>query len=404
MNLTSLQNKRILVGITGGIAAYKSADLVRQFIKAGAEVRVVMTPAATEFITPLTLQALSGHPVSTSLLDESAELGMGHIELARWADLLIIAPATADFIARINAGMANDLLSTLCLATDATIAIAPAMNEKMWLNNISQTNLAQLKQKLPLIKQFGPAAGEQACGDVGYGRMLEPLELVELSAQLYSPQLLEGKKVTITAGPTQEAIDPVRYLSNNSSGKMGYALAQAAAVLGAQVNLISGPVALDTPAGVNRVDVRSAEQMLKAALEHSQQCDVFIGTAAVADYRPADVADQKLKKDGTVKGLTIELVENPDIIATIAQLENRPKKVIAFAAETQDLETYAQKKLIKKQVDAVVANDVSRTDIGFGSDQNEILWVSKTTQKTFGPASKLDVAQFIFEQIVNTDR
>jgi phosphopantothenoylcysteine decarboxylase/phosphopantothenate--cysteine ligase len=403
MTLTSLQNKHVLVGITGGIAAYKSADLVRQFIKAGAEVRVVMTPAATEFITPLTLQALSGHPVSTSLLDESAELGMGHIELARWADLLIIAPATADFIARMNSGMANDLLSTLCLATNATIAIAPAMNEKMWLNPITQSNLTQLKQKLPTLVQFGPAAGEQACGDVGYGRMLEPMELVELSAQLYSPKALEGKRITITAGPTQEAIDPVRYLSNNSSGKMGFALAQIAAKLGADVTLIAGPVALETPQGVTRINVRSAEQMLKAAIDHISDCDVFIGTAAVADYRPANIANQKLKKDGSNSGMTIELVENPDIIATVAQHKQRPKQVIAFAAETQNVQAYAEKKLHKKQVDAVVANDVSRSDIGFGADENEIIWVTESAQRPFGPASKLAVAQFIFEQIVNTD-
>lgn len=402
MKLASLNNKHIIVGITGGIAAYKAAELVRQFIKAGAEVRVVMTPAATEFITPLTLQAVSGHPVSTSLLDESAELGMGHIELARWADLLIIAPATADFIARMNAGMANDLLSTLCLATTAKIALAPAMNEKMWQNPITARNLASLNQLLPQLAQFGPAAGEQACGDVGYGRMLEPIELVELSAELFGEQPLAGKKITITAGPTREAIDPVRYLSNNSSGKMGFALAQAASQLGAHVRLIAGPVSFATPNGVERIDVCSAQQMLAAAEEHIAECDVFIGTAAVADYRPASVAEQKLKKDHNSDGMNIELIENPDIIATIAAHDSRPKQVIAFAAETQNVLQYAQRKLVKKSVDAVVANDVSRADIGFGADSNEIIWVSENAQLPFGPASKLEVAQFIFNQIITT--
>ena len=399
MSQSSLQDKKIIVGITGGIAAYKAADLVRQFIKAGAQVRVVMTPAATEFITPLTLQALSGHPVSHSLLDESAEMGMGHIELARWADLLIVAPATADFMARMNAGMANDLLTTLCLATNAQIAIAPAMNEKMWANPISQFNLEQLRLKLPQLQVFGPASGEQACGDVGFGRMLEPLELLELSSQLFGVKPLAGHKVIITAGPTQEAIDPVRYLSNHSSGKMGYALATAAAMAGAQVVLISGPVALPTPKGVTRINVRSAVEMLSASQSNLDDCSVFIGTAAVADYRPANAAEQKLKKDGSGADLHLTLIENPDIIATIAAHTNRPTAVIAFAAETQNVADYARSKLIKKAVDAVVANDVSRTDIGFGSDTNEILWVTNETTMPFGPANKALVAQFIIEQL-----
>ncbi len=247
----TLKDKRIIIGITAGIAAYKSAELVRQFIKAGAQVRVVMTESAKEFITPLTLQALSGHPVSSSLFDESAELGMGHIELARWADLTVIAPATADFIARFNAGMANDLLSTLCLATDSRIALAPAMNEKMWHNPATQANIASLKSKLPELLIFGPAPGEQACGDMGYGRMLEPVEIFELAAKSFGPMPLAGCKLVITAGPTREAIDPVRYLSNHSSGKMGFALAESAAQLGATVTLIAGPVSLPTPANVN---------------------------------------------------------------------------------------------------------------------------------------------------------
>lgn len=393
-----LKDKRILVGITGGIAAYKSADLVRQLIKAGAEVRVVMTPAACEFITPLTLQALSGNPVSRSLLDESAEMGMGHIELARWADVLLIAPATADFIARMNAGMANDLLSTLCLATSATIALAPAMNEKMWLNPITQNNLKQLQSQLPKLKIFGPAAGEQACGDVGYGRMLEPVELLELTAKLFQPAKLSGQHLVITAGPTRESIDPVRYLSNHSSGKMGFALAQQAAQLGARVTLISGPVALATPPGVERIDVTSAVDMLNAAEANINGCDVFIGTAAVADFRPETPAGQKLKK-GEQDLSALSLTENPDIIATIARHPNRPSHVVAFAAETQNLEQYARNKLAKKQVDGVVANDVSRQDIGFGSDQNEVLWVTADQAEGFGPAAKADVADFILEKI-----
>ncbi|MDX1340991.1 MAG: bifunctional phosphopantothenoylcysteine decarboxylase/phosphopantothenate--cysteine ligase CoaBC [Reinekea sp.] len=399
-----LQNKRVLVGITGGIAAYKSAELVRLFSKAGAEVRVVMTPAATEFITPLTLQALSGNPVSQSLLDENAEMGMGHIELARWADLLIVAPATADFIARMNAGMANDLLTTLCLATTATIVLAPAMNEKMWLNPVTQKNLASLQETLPQLQVFGPASGEQACGDVGFGRMLEPTQLFEMSMSLMQPsQSLLNQNIVITAGPTREAIDPVRYLSNHSSGKMGFALAEAAAQFGASVTLIAGPVNLPTPVGVRRINVTSADDMLCEALAQLDSCDVFIGTAAVADYRPAQTANQKLKKDGQGANLSLTLKENPDIIATVAQHPQRPDRVIAFAAETQNVADYARKKLTKKNVDAVVANDVSRQDIGFGADQNEILWVTASQTATFGPASKLDVARFILNQLTTMD-
>ncbi|EAR10861.1 bifunctional phosphopantothenoylcysteine decarboxylase/phosphopantothenate--cysteine ligase CoaBC [Reinekea blandensis] len=402
MEPLALRDKRILVGITGGIAAYKSADLVRQLIKAGAEVRVVMTPAACEFITPLTLQALSGQPVSRSLLDESAEMGMGHIELARWADLMLIAPATADFIARLNAGMANDLLSTLCLATQTPIALAPAMNEKMWLNPLTQANLSRLQSVLPTLRIFGPASGEQACGDLGYGRMLEPSELVQLTASQFQTPQLKGKHLVITAGPTREAIDPVRYLSNHSSGKMGFALAEQAARMGASVTLISGPVTLPTPAGVTRIDVTSAQQMLQAAEQSLTRCDAFIATAAVADYRPSESAAQKLKK-GEADLSRIELTENPDIVATIARHSMRPSRVIAFAAETQDLEAYAQRKLDKKQVDAVVANDVSRTDIGFGSDQNEVLWVTRDQSQPFGPDTKSAVATFILEQLMTLD-
>ncbi|GGX47535.1 bifunctional phosphopantothenoylcysteine decarboxylase/phosphopantothenate--cysteine ligase CoaBC [Saccharospirillum salsuginis] len=395
--MQTLVNKRIVVGITGGIAAYKSAELVRELMRAGAEVRVVMTDAAKEFITPLTLQALSGKPVHHSLLDEEAEMGMGHIELARWADLLLVAPATADFIARMAAGMGNDLLTTLCLATRAPIALAPAMNEKMWLNATTQANVQRLRDTYPDLRWFGPDAGQQACGDVGPGRMLEPEGLVELAAGCFAPGLLTGRRVVITAGPTREAIDPVRYLSNHSSGKMGFALARAAAEAGAEVVLIAGPVDLATPERVTRIDVVSAQQMYEAALARSPGADLFIATAAVADFRPAEDAAHKIKKQPGQSEMTLKLVQNPDIVAGVAGSDKRPACVVAFAAETQNVEDYARRKLSKKGVDWVVANDVSRTDIGFGSDSNEILLVGRDHSEPFGPAGKQQVARFLVE-------
>jgi len=395
--MQTLVNKRIVVGITGGIAAYKSAELVRELMRAGAEVRVVMTDAAKEFITPLTLQALSGKPVHHSLLDEEAEMGMGHIELARWADLLLVAPATADFIARMAAGMGNDLLTTLCLATRAPIALAPAMNEKMWLNATTQANVQRLRDTYPDLRWFGPDAGQQACGDVGPGRMLEPEGLAELVAGCFAPGVLTGRRVVITAGPTREAIDPVRYLSNHSSGKMGFALARAAAEAGAEVVLIAGPVSLTTPERVNRIDVVSAQQMYEAALSQSPGADLFIATAAVADFRPAEDAAQKIKKQPSQTEMTLKLVQNPDIVAGVAESADRPACVVAFAAETQNVEDYARRKLSKKGVDWVVANDVSRTDIGFGSDSNEILLVGRDHSEAFGPAGKHQVARFLIE-------
>lgn len=387
--MTSLANKQILLGVTGGIAAYKSADLVRRLQDAGASVQVVMTPAAQEFITPLTMQALSGNPVHTQLLDPEAEAGMGHIQLARWADLVLIAPATADFMARLTQGMGNDLLTSICLATAAPIAIAPAMNQGMWHNQATQTNLDTLiKRKIHI---FGPAEGGQACGDVGPGRMLEPLQLVDAAASLFTSGSLAGKKVVITAGPTREALDPVRYLSNYSSGKMGYALAQAAAEAGAETILISGPTQLATPPRVKRIDVVSAEDMHKASLAAAQGCDVFIAAAAVADYRPAQIAAQKMKK-GESETLTLSLVKNPDIVASIAALEPKPF-TIGFAAESENLLDYARSKLQRKNLDLVVANDISDNNIGFNSDNNAVTLVEKNTTTEISQRSKQQLAR-----------
>ena len=404
--------KNILLGITGGIAAYKSASFARLLIKNGYDVRVIMTASAQAFITPLTLQALTGNPVHIDLLDETAELGMGHIELAKWADLLIIAPATANTIAKLAMGIADDLLTTVCLATAAPILVAPAMNQQMWQHPSVKLNLQTLTDYDYEIIQ--PASGEQACGDIGEGRLPEPEQLLEyvqyfIAAQI-TPQVLAGKNVTITAGPTIEAIDPVRYLSNHSTGKMGFALAKACRNAGARVTLIvGGKVPLPTPLLVNRIDVLSAEEMLMTARQCASddicEChhdhdhdhphhdhahhhhhhdhdefgndievepvrtatDIFIATAAVADYRTRDVVPQKIKK--TQDQMSLDLVKNPDILATIAE-EFPEVFVVGFAAETQDIEKYARGKLDAKNLDMIACNDVSRTDIGFGSDDN----------------------------------
>ncbi len=367
----------ILLGVTGGIAAYKSAILVRRLKDAGFAVRVVMTTGAQAFVTPLTFQALSGEPVHTSLLDADAEAGMGHIELARWADLVLVAPASANAMARIAAGMADDLLATLILATQAPVLVAPAMNQQMWANRLTQRNLETLRDYG--VQVIAPGAGSQACGEVGAGRMPEPEDLVKLvqhyartgallEAAVPRPQILAGKHVVITAGPTREALDPVRYVSNHSSGKMGFALAEACRDAGAQVTLIAGPVSLTTPNGVTRVNIVSARDLLAASERIVEAgCDVFIATAAVADYRAEQVADQKIKKQGDT--LTIHLVKNPDIVATIARHPKRPF-MVGFAAETQHMETYAQGKLASKLLDMIACNDVSRSDIGFASDDN----------------------------------
>lgn len=388
--MSSLTNKRILLGVTGGIAAYKSAELVRRLQDAGASVQVVMTAAAQEFITPLTMQALSGNPVHTTLLDPAAEAGMGHIQLARWADLILIAPASADFIARLVHGQGNDLLTTLCLASPAPIAVAPAMNQGMWRNASTQANVEVLKQRK--IHIFGPAAGEQACGDIGPGRMLEALELVDAAAGLFISGSLAGKKVVITAGPTREAIDPVRYISNHSSGKMGYALAQAAAEAGAQTVLISGPTQLIAPERVKFIAVTTAEDMLAASLQEAQGCDLFIAAAAVADYRPAQIAAHKIKKIAEAETMLLELVKNPDIVATIAALEQKPF-VVGFAAESENLIAYAQQKLTRKNLDLMIANNIAATGIGFNSDDNAVTVIDQTQQQELTQRSKQQLAR-----------
>jgi phosphopantothenoylcysteine decarboxylase/phosphopantothenate--cysteine ligase len=377
-----------VLGVSGGIAAYKSAELIRRLRDAGAEVKVVMTPAAQQFITPLTLQALSGQPVHTDLLDPGAEAAMGHIELARWADLVLVAPASADCIARLAQGMANDLLTTLCLATKARLALAPAMNQQMWAAPSLQANLVVLRERGAAV--FGPAAGSQACGDVGEGRMLEAVELVECCAGLFETGALTGRHVVITAGPTREALDPVRYLSNHSSGKMGFALAAACVEAGARVTLIAGPVALATPERVSRVNVTSAEEMLAAAQKAVAAADIFIATAAVADYRPRAVAEQKIKKSADT--LTLELVRNPDIVATIAAREPRPF-VVGFAAETEKVVVHARDKLQRKQLDMIACNDVARADIGFQSDDNALTVLWPEGERVLEKASKAVIAR-----------
>jgi phosphopantothenoylcysteine decarboxylase/phosphopantothenate--cysteine ligase len=386
--LARLSHKRIVLGVSGGIAAYKSAEVIRRLRDAGAEVQVVMTAAGQQFITPLTLQALSGNPVHTDLLDPLAEAAMGHIELARWADLVLIAPASADCIARLAHGIANDLLTTLCLATKAPLAIAPAMNQQMWAASSLQANLATLSARH--VKVLGPAAGAQACGDVGEGRMLEALELAAACADCFETGTLTGRHVVITAGPTREALDPVRYLSNHSSGKMGFAIACACIEAGARVTLIAGPVNLPTPERLTRVNVVSALDMLDAALLASQTADIFIATAAVADYRPEAVAAQKIKKSSEM--LTLELVRNPDIVATIAAQEKKPF-VVGFAAETEKVLEHAREKLLRKHLDMIASNDVARGDIGFQSDDNALTIIWREGSQVLEKATKTAIAR-----------
>ncbi|MBW0296597.1 bifunctional 4'-phosphopantothenoylcysteine decarboxylase/phosphopantothenoylcysteine synthetase [Shewanella xiamenensis] len=404
MMSVSLITKNVLLGIGGGIAAYKSADLVRRLKERGFDVRVVMSQSAMEFITPLTLQALSGHPVSSSLLDPAAEAAMGHIELARWADLVIIAPATANLLARINAGMADELITTSCLATEAPIALCPAMNQQMYRNLATQANLASLQSRGYTL--WGPASGSQACGEVGPGRMLEPLEIAELASRFFATkdvyaeqesQPLAGQSVLITAGPTREAIDPVRYISNHSSGKMGFALAKAAADMGADVTLVAGPVNLATPEGVRRINVESAQNMLDAVMENVDNKDIFIGCAAVADYRVSDIATSKIKK--SAEEMQLALVRNPDILATVASLANRPF-MVGFAAETHDVETYARDKLKRKNLNMIAANDVSVAGLGFNADANALRVFWPQGSQDLPATDKLTLARQLLSLIV----
>ena len=397
--MQTLAGKKILLGISGGIAAYKCAELTRRLIERGAQVHVVMTHAAKEFITPLTMQAVSGHPVSYSLFDPAAEASMGHIELAKWADLVLLTPATADLIARMAAGMGNDLLSTLVLATDAPIAVSPAMNQQMYSNIATQENIATLSRRGMHI--WGPAAGEQACGDIGLGRMLEPMQLVGLCEQFFTDKPLQGKSILITAGPTREAIDPVRYISNHSSGKMGYALAEIAQAMGANVTLISGPVSLTTPQGSQRINVESALEMHQAVMDNAGKNEVFISCAAVADYRPETIANNKLKKTDDNESMTITMIKNPDIVASVAAMTKGRPFTVGFAAETQDVKQYALSKLKRKNLDMICANDVSLEGQGFNSNDNAITVYWHEGEQSLTLAPKQHIAQQILQIIAD---
>lgn len=394
MGSSDLTGRQVLLGVAGGIAAYKAADLVRRLGDAGAQVRVVMTENAARFVTPLTFQALSGHPVRLSLWDESAEAAMGHIELARWAQDILIAPASADIIARLAHGMADDLLTTLCLASAAPVYVAPAMNQQMWAHPATQANLALLRERG--IGVFGPAAGSQACGEIGSGRLLEPLELVAALQARQRSHLLQGCRVLISAGPTYEDIDPVRFLGNRSSGRMGFAVAEAAALAGAAVTLVAGPVHLPTPAGVQRIDVRSARQMHAAVLGAAEQCDVYIAAAAVGDFRPAEVAAHKIKKRGD-GGLSLDLTQNPDILSDMAALPRRPL-LVGFAAETENVEDYARAKLERKRLDLIAANQVGG-GLGFEVEDNSLTLISAEGVQRLPTAPKRELARQLVDVV-----
>lgn len=386
--LERLSNKNIVLGVTGSIAAYKAGEVIRRLRDHGAEVRVVMTRAAGEFVTPLTFQALSGHPVHEHLLDTRAEAGMGHIQLARWADAILIAPASADFLARLRIGRADDLLMAVCLASDVPLAVAPAMNHKMWSDPATEDNIRVLRSRGVLI--FGPESGEQACGDTGPGRMQEPTQLVGQLAEVFETGALAGLHVLVTAGPTQEAIDPVRYLSNHSSGKMGYAVAAAAFEAGARVTLVSGPVCLPVPDGLQHVPVVSAQEMYDAVMPRMEDVDIYIGAAAVADYRPEAIVPSKIKKDADT--LTLNLVRNPDILASVKR-RYPASFCVGFAAETDNLEHHARNKLHDKGIDLIAANWVGDQagGAGFGSDDNalRLVWREGELELPLAPKNKL---------------
>jgi phosphopantothenoylcysteine decarboxylase/phosphopantothenate--cysteine ligase len=393
MGNSALANLRILLGVSGGIAAYKSAELVRRLRDAGAEVRVVLTENAARFVSPLTFQALSGQPVRSGLWDEAAEAAMGHIELARWAQRILIAPASADLIARLAHGFADDLLTTLCLASAAPVALAPAMNQQMWAHAATQANVTTLCDRG--VDVLGPAAGSQACGEFGAGRLLEADSIVAEITALHGPKILSGARVLVSAGPTYEDIDPVRFIGNRSSGRMGFAVARAAVEQGARVQLVAGPVHLPTPAGVERTDVRSARDMRAAVMRQIPQSDIFISAAAVGDYRPGEVAAHKLKKRGA--DLTLTLNENPDILAEIAALPKRPL-LVGFAAETENVEAYARAKLTRKKLDLIAANLVG-TDLGFDCADNALTLFWAGGSDDLGRADKPVLARRLIERI-----
>ena len=388
--MSSLPNRRIVLGVAGGIAAYKGADLVRRLREREFDVRVVMTASAREFVTPLTFQAVSSNPVHCDLLDEQAEAGMGHIELARWADLVLVAPATANVIARLAHGLADDLLTTACLATTAPVVLAPAMNQQMWQASATRANVLTLLDRG--VSVLGPGEGDQACGETGPGRMLEPDEIAARVAARFRGGLLDdvldGLEVLVTAGPTREALDPVRYLTNHSSGKMGYAVAAAAVDAGARVSLVSGPTALATRPGVERIDVTSAEEMYAEVVARAERCDIFIAAAAVADYRPARVEEQKIKKGEDLR--SVDFVRTPDIVAAVAAMDDGPFTV-GFAAETESVRSHAQDKLERKGLDMIAANRVGLPDRGFASDRNalSVLWREGARELDLAPKAEL---------------
>lgn len=396
MNQNSLNGKRILLGVTGGIAAYRSAELVRRLRDVDADVRVVMTKNAQEFVSGLTMQAVSGNPVRSEIFDADAEAGMSHIELARWADAIVVAPATAGFIARLTHGFADDLLTTICLATDAQIAVAPAMNRIMWSNEATQDNVSQLTRRGVVI--MGPDSGDQACGEVGPGRMLQPEQIVEQLNDLFGTSLLAGVRVLVTAGSTWEAIDPVRGITNLSSGKMGYAIAEAAVRAGSTVTLVTGPATQPLPDSVkNVVRVTSARDMLAAVMEHISDQDIFVSVAAVADWRPAQESRSKMKKQND-EVLKMEFVRNPDILTEVKK-NNPGILAVGFAAETDNLVSEARKKLLSKRADLIAANTVSGDSNALGSDTNTLQLIDRSGVTTLGPALKTTIAEQLIEQI-----
>ena len=394
--MKQLANKHILLCVTGGIAAYKAAEIIRLFKSSGSNVRVLMTKAAQEFITPLTMQALSGNQVHADLLDTEAEAAMGHIELAKWSDAILIAPCSANSISRLAAGKGDDLMTAVCLAAECKIYFAPAMNQAMWADSRTQKNYQILKKNNFI--SIGPNSGEQACGDEGYGRMSEPQEIVSEVATNFSEGLLAGKKILITAGPTREKIDPVRYISNRSSGKMGFSIAEAARDEGGLVSLISGPVSLKTPDEIKRINVESADEMFNEVNKVVNNFDFFISTAAVADFKPEKIENQKIKKEKKSNNLSMELIENKDILKSIS-LKKGDLKVIGFAAETQDVVKNAKKKLNEKKLDLIIANDVSDSSIGFDSDENEVYLITENIEKKIEKISKKKLSRSIIEFI-----